>query len=454
MMETVLLVLVIILIAAVIVLQLWLDKRSALELSAHFTKLDPLQSLLVSKMDNLHGIQLMTDHSVRDEISKFRTELQTQTYQDRETLNNTIKAFGDSLQSRIVDNTGSQGAHLERLVAQLKQLTETNESKMEAVRQIVDEKLKNIQEDNSRQLERMRQTVDEKLQSTLEKRLGESFRLVSERLEQVHQGLGDMRNLAAGVGDLKKVLTNIKTRGTWGEVQLGALLQELLSPEQYVQNAKIQENNVVEFAIKLPGQGELKSDHVLIPIDAKFPIEDYQRLMDAQDSFDSTAADEAAKSLESSIKKAAKDIFTKYIAPPKTTDFGIMFLPSEGLYAEVIRRTALMQILQKEYHVIVSGPSTFAAFLNSLQMGFRSLAIQKRSGEVWKVLSEVKLEFDKFGITLDGVRKKLVQATDSMDDVQKKSRNIQRKLFSVHESPETVSTDELEDNSSAVLDND
>jgi DNA recombination protein RmuC len=283
----------------------------------------------------------------------------------------------------------------------------------------------------------MRETVDEKLQSTLEKRLGDSFRQVSERLEQVHQGLGDMRNLATGVGDLKKVLTNIKTRGTWGEVQLGALLEEILAPEQYARNVKINEhsNDFVEFAIKLPGMGDADADPLWIPVDAKFPVEDYQRLLDAQENADTFAAGEAAKFLEARIKSEAKDISKKYLAPPKTTDFGIMFLPLESLYAEVICRTALVQLLQREYHIVVSGPSTFAAFLNSLQMGFRSLAVQKRSSEVWKVLGEVKTEFEKFGNLLDAVHKKLVTTTDSMDDVRKRSRAIQRKLRNVQELP-------------------
>jgi DNA recombination protein RmuC len=309
----------------------------------------------------------------------------------------------------------------------------------------VDEKLKQIQEDNSHQLDRMRETVDEKLQSTLEKRLGESFKQVSERLELVHQGLGDMRNLATGVGDLKKVLTNVKARGTWGEVQLGALLEEILSPEQYLKNVKIQENgnDFVEFAIKLPGQSDSSDDSVLIPVDAKFPVEDYQRLLEAQERADAAAADDAIRQLEASIKKSAKDISQKYLAPPKTTDFGIMFLPSEGLYAEVIRRTALVALLQREYHIVVTGPTTFAALLNSLQMGFRTLAIQKRSGEVWKVLSEVKTAFGRFGDTLDAVRKKLEQAATSVDDAQKKTRTLSGKLRAVEAMPEVALSAEI-----------
>ncbi|MGV8057496.1 MAG: DNA recombination protein RmuC [Smithellaceae bacterium] len=427
-METIL-VIVLILIVAVLALQLWQLKHSTVDLSPLTSKLEALQSL-----------QERTDRSVRDEIANFRAEMQTQAHQERAEVAGSLKSFGDSVQARMAEIAGLQRNQLEGFAAQLSVLTTANEQKMEAVRLIVDEKLKQIQEDNSRQLDRMRETVDEKLQGTLEKRLGESFKQVSERLELVHQGLGDMRNLAAGVGDLKKVLTNIKTRGTWGEVQLGALLAEILAPEQYAQNVRIHEhtNDVVEFAIKLPGQGDLQSDHVLIPVDAKFPVEDYQRLLEAQDKADAEAADIASRLLETRIKNEAKDIFKKYIAPPKTTDFGIMFLPSEGLYAEIIRRTSLVQVLQREYHIVVSGPSTFAAFLNSLQMGFRSLAIQKRSGEVWKVLGEIKNEFDKFGLTLDAVRKKLEQASNSMDDVQRKSRTIQRKLRSVQVLPGSV----------------
>ena len=420
-------VIILILIVVVLAVQLWQLRRLP---SVDF-------SPLAGKLEVLQNLQERTDRSVRDEIANFRAEMQTSAHQERAELAGSLKSFGDSVQARMAEIAGLQQSQLETFAAQLSVLTVTNEQKMDAVRLIIDEKLKQIQEDNTRQLDRMRETVDEKLQGTLEKRLGESFKQVSERLELVHQGLGDMRNLAAGVGDLKKVLTNIKTRGTWGEVQLGALLAEILAPEQYAKNVRIHEhsNDVVEFAIKLPGQGDLDSDHVLIPVDAKFPMEDYQRLVDAQERADTVAADEAARLLETRIKNEAKDIFKKYIAPPKTTDFGIMFLPSEGLYAEIIRRITLVQILQREYHIVVSGPSTFAAFLNSLQMGFRSLAIQKRSGEVWKVLGEIKTEFDKFGFTLDAVRKKLEQASNSMDDVQRKSRTIQKKLRSVQELP-------------------
>lgn len=412
-METILSAIIIFLILIVIVLQLWRTKHGPVDLTQLLGKLDALQSS-----------QERTDRSVRDEIAKFRAEMQTQVQQERTELSGSLKSFGDSV-----------------------------EQKMEAVRLAVDEKLNQIKDDNTRQLDRMRETVDEKLQSTLEKRLGESFRQVSERLEQVHQGLGDMRNLAAGVGDLKKVLTNIKTRGTWGEVQLGALLEEILAPEQYAKNVKIHEhsNDFVEFAIKLPGQGDANTEPVWIPVDAKFPVEDYQRLLDAQERADIVAADEATRQLETSIKKAAKDISQKYLSPPKTTDFGIMFLPSEGLYAEVIRRTALVQVLQRQYHIVVSGPSTFAAFLNSLQMGFRTLAIQKRSGEVWRVLGEVKTAFGKFGDSLDAVRKRLEQAASSVDDAQRKSRTLQNRLRAVEELPGASAEILLEDKTPVEL---
>ena len=414
-MEMLLLAVILFFVLIVLALQFWASKRSSGSID-----LKPLER----QLDALQSSHERTDRSVRDEIAKFRAESQIQARQEREELAGSLKSFGDSV-----------------------------EQKMEAVRLVIDEKLKQIQEDNTRQLERMRETVDEKLQGTLEKRLGESFRQVSERLEQVHQGLGDMRNLAAGVGDLKKVLTNIKTRGTWGEVQLGALLEEILAPEQYAKNVKIHENSndFVEFAIKLPGQGDANADPLWIPVDAKFPVEDYQRLLDAQEKADTVAADEAAKFLETRIKSEAKDISQKYLAPPKTTDFGIMFLPSEGLYAEVIRRTSLVQTLQRQYHIVISGPSTFAAFLNSLQMGFRSLAIQKRSGEVWNVLGEVKTEFGKFGDLLDAVHKKLVNATDSMDDVRKRSRAIQRKLRAVQELPGSSAEILLDDKASVEL---
>jgi DNA recombination protein RmuC len=281
----------------------------------------------------------------------------------------------------------------------------------------------------------MRSTVDEKLSSTLEQRLGESFRLVSERLEMVHKGLGEMQNLASGVGDLKRVLTNVKTRGTWGEIQLGNILEQILTRDQYSMNVATRKNSSerVEFAVKLPGKDEKGGEVVWLPIDSKFPQEDYQRLMDAQEQGNSVLAEEAAKAMELKVKSFARDIRDKYIDPPGTTDFGIMFLPTEGLYAEVLRRPGLCDCLQREYRIVVSGPTTLIALLNSLQMGFRTLAIEKRSSEVWTLLGAVKTEFGRFGDILDKTQKKLQEASNTIEDAARKSRSIGRKLKNVQE---------------------
>lgn len=326
----------------------------------------------------------------------------------------------------------------EEAAVQAQRSREELSGSLELLRQAVERGLTEMQADNAQKLEQMRSTVAEKLEGTLEKRLGESFRQVSERLEAVHQGLGDMRNLAAGVGDLKRVLTNVKTRGGWGEVQLGALLEEILAPEQFGRNVQTRENSqeVVEFAVRLPGQSEGGKESVWLPIDSKFPLEDYQRLAEAQDKADLEAVEKAAKMLETSIKTCARNISAKYINPPLTTDFAIMYLPTEGLYAEMAKRPALAEILRRDCRVIVAGPSTFAALLNSLQMGFRTLAIQKRSGEIWALLGAVKAEFGKFGGALEGVKKKLEQAQNSMEDAARKSRAIERKLRDIEELPD------------------
>jgi DNA recombination protein RmuC len=315
--------------------------------------------------------------------------------------------------------------------AQREELTKS----LESVRSVVDLRLKQLQEDNSKQIDKMRATVDEKLQGTLEKRLGESFKLVSDRLEQVHQGLGAMQQLASDVGGLQKVLTNVRARGGWGEVQLGALLEQVLTPEQFARNVKTRDesNENVEFAIKLPG--EENGTPVWLPIDAKFPTEDYHRLLGAQEKGDLVAIDEAMKSLETQLRKCAKDICQKYINPPKTTDFALMFLPTEGLYAEAIRRVGLAEQVQRDCRVVFAGPTTLVALLNSLQMGFRTLAIQKRSSEVWNLLAGVKTEFGKFGETLSAVKEKIDQASRKMEDVDVRSRAITRKLRDVEELP-------------------
>jgi DNA recombination protein RmuC len=306
---------------------------------------------------------------------------------------------------------------------------------LESVRGIVDQRLKQLHEENTGQLEKMRATVDEKLQGTLEKRLGESFKLVSERLEQVHQGLGSMRQLASDVGGLQKVLANVKTRGGWGEVQLGNLLEQILTADQFSRNVATRDETSerVDFAIRLPG--DENGAPVWLPIDAKFPTEDYQRLLAAQDKGDAELIEGAMKGLETQLKKSAKEICAKYINPPRTTDFALMFLPTEGLYAEAIRRMGLVEQVQRECRVIFAGPTTLAALLNSLQMGFKTLAIQKSSSEVWSLLAGVKNEFGKFGGLLDGVKKKLDQASSQLDDVARKSRTIEKRLNRVEELP-------------------
>jgi DNA recombination protein RmuC len=303
--------------------------------------------------------------------------------------------------------------------------------------------LSGIREENNRQLEQMRQTVDEKLQKTLNDRITQSFQLVNERLEQVYAGLGEMKTLAGGVGDLKKVLSNVKTRGILGEVQLGAILEQILSPEQYEANVKTRPNSThyVEFAVKLPGTDE---GTVWLPIDAKFPIDAYTQLLEAYDAGDADAVKAAGSILEQRIKAFARDIRDKYVAPPHTTDFGIMFLPIEGLYAEVVRR-GMIETLQKEYHINIAGPTTMAALLNSLQMGFKTLAIQKRSGEVWKLLGAVKTEFDKFGNVIEAAQQRLEQAGNELDKlVGVRTRQIQRRLAQVTSLPEAESTQLIE----------
>jgi len=322
----------------------------------------------------------------------------------------------------------------------LRRFSETLAERLQALSDANERRLAALQEGNERKLEQMRATVDEKLQSTLDQRLGESFRLVSERLEQVHKGLGEMQSLAIGVGDLKRVLTNVKTRGILGEVQLGALLDQLLTIDQYDSNVVTVpgSNDRVEFAVRMPGAGE--HAQLYLPIDAKFPIEDYQRLLDAQEAADADAAALAGRALEMRVREEAKRIRSKYVAPPHTTDFAVLFLPTEGLYAEVIRRPGLFESLQRDHHVTVAGPTTLTALLNSLQMGFRTLAIAQRSSEVWTLLGAVKTEFGKFGAVLDKTRKKLNEASNVIDQASVRTRAIERKLRGV----ETLNGDEAQ----------
>jgi DNA recombination protein RmuC len=358
------------------------------------------------------------ERRLREELSLVRQEMAGMAKADREESANAM----DRLNQSLVTTVG--------------QLTEMNERKLESVRQAVETKLTAMQEDNGKRLEQMRQTVDEKLHATLERRLGESFKLVSERLDLVHKGLGEMQTLANGVGDLKRVLSNVKTRGMVGEIQLENLLEQTLTPEQYVKQFKPVESSkdVVEFAVKMPAKDD-KNGFVYLPMDAKFPLETYQRLQDVLEAGDVEAVKVVTKELANVITFEAKKIRDKYINPPVTTDFAILFLPIEGLFAEVLRIPGLWETLQRDYRIVVTGPTTLAALLNSLQMGFRTLAIEQRSSEVWQLLGAVKTEFGKFGDILDKTQKKLQEASNTIESAAVRSRAIERKLRDVQALP-------------------
>ena len=366
---------------------------------------------------------------VRNEIGR---QMSTQRQELSNQMQSTVKNMGDMIST-------NQSEKMSQLEERIKTFSLENEQKLENIRLSVEKRLEYLQNDNNRQLEKMRETVDEKLQKTLEEKMNKSFSLVNERLEQVYKGLGEMQNLAVGVGDLKKVLSNVKTRGILGEIQLKSILSEILSPEQYEENiaTKKGSKNVVEFAIKLPADDD---GVVYLPIDSKFPGDTYANLRDAIEKGDKNEIDSAAKLLVATIKSEAKDIHDKYIDPPNTTEFAIMFLPFEGLYSEVVNR-GLVEVLQRDYKVNIAGPSTMAALLNSLQMGFKTLAVQKRSAEVWEVLGGVKQEFDKFNDVLVATQQRLDQANKKLDKlVGVRTRQIQRKLKNI-QSPTTSISD-------------
>jgi len=373
--------------------------------------------------------------ALRDESRRNRDTTGTSARESREELGRSFKLLGDSIATRMAEVGELLKNQLDTFASQLRHLTATTDKRLENMRATVESQLKVLQEDNSRRLEQMRMTVDEKLHNTLEQRLGQSFKIVSDRLELVHKGLGEMQTLATGVGDLKKVLTNVKTRGVIGEYQLENILEQMLTPEQYAKNVKTKQgsNAMVEFAVKLPGKKET-GQIVWLPLDAKFPTEDYQLLLSAYDMADGEQIESTRKQLAGRIRLFAKEIHTKYIDPPHTTDFGIMFLPFEGLYAEVLR-LGLFEAVQREYKIVISGPTTLAAFLNSLQMGFRTLAIEKRSSEVWEILGAVKTEFGKFGTILEKTQKKLKEASNVIDQAGVRTRAIERKLRDVQELP-------------------
>ncbi|WP_455577687.1 DNA recombination protein RmuC [Anaerosinus sp.] len=379
---------------------------------------------------------LQIHHYMQNEMSVNRLENNKNTNLLRQELFSQLNNFNESLIKRMNESNTAELNQLEVFAKQLNALADMNEKKFDKLKDSIIVQLRHLQNDNNNQLEEMRKVVDEKLHATLEKRLGESFQLVSERLEQVHKGLGEMKTLANGVGDLKRVLSNVKTRGIWGEFQLDNLLEQILTIEQYEKNVATIPNSCerVEFAIKLPGK-HIHEGSVWLPIDAKFPQEDYQRLLDAQDKADTALIEECAKSIENRIKSEAKDIKNKYVCVPYTTEFAILFLPIEGLYAEVLRRPGLCEFLMQKYKIIVTGPTTLAALLNSLQIGFRTLAIEKRSSEVWSILGAVKTEFGKFGDLLEKTNKKLQEASNVIDTAARKTRTIERKLKTVEELP-------------------
>lgn len=388
-----------------------------------------LQFVLLSRNSNKGAEDSLTriaeqntqlQSQLRDETTRLRSELSEQQHRQRTELTGALGQLGQNLDAR------------------LEKLTDSNAQRMNEVRATLENRLKDIQADNAAKLELMRKTVDEKLHATLEQRLGESFKLVSERLEQVHKGLGEMQTLAAGVGDLKRVLTNVKTRGGWGEVQLESILEQIFTAEQFSKQVTVKPGGreTVDCAIRLPGRGKDETP-VWLPIDAKFPSEDYERLVDAQERADVESIKLTGAQLERAVRLQAKSISEKYIAPPHTTDFAVMFLPTEGLYAEVIRRPNMVEGLQRDYRVVLAGPTTLTALLNSLQMGFRTLAIEKRSSEVWQVLGKVKSEFGKFGDVLDSVKKKLDEASSHIEKTGMRTRAIERELRSVEALPAT-----------------
>jgi DNA recombination protein RmuC len=382
-------------------------------------------SEFLNRLETFDRAQERQEKMFRDEFSRMREESSGSSKAQREELAGALKNVSETTLKSLTEISGMLRDQLDQVTGQARRLTDN-----------VDARLKELREENTGQLEKMRATVDEKLQGTLEKRLGESFKLVSDRLEQVHQGLGAMRQLASDVGGLQRVLANVKMRGGWGEVQLGNLLEQVLTADQFARNVRTRDESGenVDFAIKLPG--DENGAPVWLPIDAKFPTEDYQRLLAAQDKGDVEMIESAMKGLEAQLKKSAKDICSKYINPPRTTDFALMFLPTEGLFAEAIRRVGLVEQVQRDCRVVFAGPTTLAALLNSLQMGFRTLAIQKRSSEVWNLLAGVKTEFGKFGEALSGVRDKLDQAARKMEDVEVRSRAITKKLRDVEELPD------------------
>lgn len=385
------------------------------------------------------------DPLIRAEFLNNRKEIQNNSKENRSELADGIRLFGERFTTHMKDFNELQRQKFSDFALKQEQIKTETEVRLERIRETVEKKLSSLQEDNSKKLEEMRNTVDEKLQATIEKRFNESFRLISERLDLVHKGLGEMQTLASSVGDIKKVMTNVKSRGILGEYQLANILEDLLTNEQYEKNVKTKPNSgaIVEFAIKMPNNNNLDKS-LWLPIDSKFPKEDYEALVDAYDEGDPEKIGELKKLFKSAIIKSAKDIKEKYIDPPNTTEYGIMFLPFESLYAEVLRTPGLFEAMQRDYKVTVTGPTTLSALLSSLQMGFRTLAIEKRSSEVWDLLGVVKTEFGKFGTILERTKRKLQEATNTIDQAGVRSRAIERQLRKVQELPEMEARKQIE----------
>jgi len=377
------------------------------------------------------------DSAVREELRTGRSESAQAARDLREEVAATLNKTTESV-TKTIDQLGSrQKEQLVEVTSQVKQLTDESRSRIEGLRSTISEQLTEIRNENEKKLEEMRKTVDEKLQGTLERRFNESFKVVGDQLEAVYKGLGEMKNLATGVGDLKNVLTNVKVRGTWAEYQLEAILQQILTPDQYERNVatKSDSSDHVEFAIRLPGPSNSPESPVWLPIDAKFPQEDYIRLMEASRSGDVEGIEQSTKELIRSVTASAKTITEKYVDPPHTTDFAVMYLPTEGLYAEVVRQPGLIEEFQTKYRVTVAGPTTMGALLNSLRLGFRTLVIEQRASEVWRVLAAVKSEFEKFGEALEKVKKRLNSASDAIEQTDVRTRAMERKLRGVEQLP-------------------
>lgn len=403
---------------------------------AQTEKLEGVAKQVAALVEGNERQHLALRSTVDGKFQEIRTDAAANANTLKEDVSTALKRAADQLTESVKQISDVQHTRLNQMSAVLSDLTTRATEQQDKLRQTVEERLDRVRTENAAKLEEMRQTVDEKLQGTLEQRLGASFKLVSDQLEQVYKSVGEMQSLAVGVGDLKKVLTNVKARGTWGEVTLGNLLEQILTAEQFARNVEVKpgSNQRVEFAIRLPGPDA--DGEIWLPLDAKFPQEDYDRLVDAADRADPDGVEAAARGLEARIRAAAKDIHDKYVSPPHSTDFGILFLPTEGLFAEVVRRAGLVDALQREFRVVLAGPTTLVSILSSLRMGFRTLAIQKRSSEVWKVLGAVKTEFGKYGEVLDKVQKKLTEASTQIDLVARRRRAIDRKLRDVETLPE------------------